>query len=248
MWYNLVKGCDFMIIAICDDEQVFHDEIYRMLQDYYIKNRLSVNIRHFYDGRQLLNSDINFDVIFMDFQMDDIDGLETSRILRRSNKDVKIIFTTSFPEIVLDSFEVDTFRFLVKPILREKLFKALDEYRETLDPTKFLIVNTNDGMWKIKHSDIIYLEAKSRHTIIRTADRVYEFNKNLSEAKKLLPPEIFVQCHRAYIANVHYVNRYTNSVIIFDNGEKAQLGKKYKSDFKNAFMDYIIVHNRSRKE
>ncbi len=146
-----------MIIAICDDEQVFHDELYKMLQDYYIKNRISVNIQHFYDGRQLLNSDINFDVIFMDFQMDDIDGLETSRILRRSNKDVKIIFTTSFPEIVLDSFEVDTFRFLVKPILREKL------YRETLDPTKFLIVNTNDGMWKIKHSDIIYLALQAHN-------------------------------------------------------------------------------------
>lgn len=237
-----------MIIAICDDEQVFHDELYKMLEIYYIKNRLSVNIRHFYSGQQLLNSDINFDIIFMDFQMNDMDGLETSRILRKSNKDVKIIFTTSFPEIVLDSFEVDTFRFLVKPIQCEKLFKALDEYRKTLDPTKFLIVNTSDGIWKIKYSDIIYLEAKVRHTIIRTADSVYEFNKNLGEAKKFLPPETFVQCHRTYIANVHYVHNYTNSVIIFDNGEKAKIGKKYKSNFKNTFMDYIIAHNSSRKE
>lgn len=248
MWYNLIKGCGFVIIAICDDEQVFHDEIYKLIQDYYIKNKLSVNIRHFYNGRQLLNSNINFDLIFMDFQMDDIDGLETSRILRKSNKDVKIIFTTSFPEIVLDSFEVDTFRFLIKPVLREKLFKALDEYRATLDTTKFLMVNTNDGMWKIKYADIIYLEAKSRHTITRTTDSIYEFNKNLSEAKKLLPQEIFIQCHRSYITNVYHVNSYTTSVIIFDNGEKAQLGKKYKSGFKNAFMDYIIAHNSSRKE
>lgn len=237
-----------MLIAICDDEQFFHDELCDMLQNYYVENRLSLNISHFYCGNQLLNSDLNFDIIFMDFQMGDIDGLETSRILRKSNKDVKIIFTTSFPEIVMESFEVDTFRFLVKPVKREKLFKALDEYRKTLDPAKYFIVNTNDGTWKIKHSDIIYLEAKTKHTIIRTADNVYEFNKNLSEAKKLLPSNIFVQCHRAYIANVQYVNSYTSEIIIFDNGEKAQLGKKYRTDFKNTFMDYIITHNKSRKE
>ncbi|MCM1008378.1 MAG: LytTR family DNA-binding domain-containing protein [Ruminococcus flavefaciens] len=237
-----------MLIGICDDEQVFHDELCNMLQNYYIENHLSLNINHFYCGNQLLNSDLNFDIIFMDFQMDDIDGLETSRILRKSNKDVKIIFITSFPEIVMESFEVDTFRFLVKPVKREKLFKALDEYRKTLDPTKYFIVNTNDGTWKIKHSDIIYLEAKTKHTIIRTANKVYEFNKNLSEAKKMLPSDIFVQCHRAYIANVQYVSSYTSGIIIFDNGEKAQLGKKYRTNFKNSFMDYIITNNKSRRE
>lgn len=56
-----------MLIAICDDEQFFHDELCNMLQGYYVENRLSLNISHFYCGNQLLKSDLNFDIIFMDF-------------------------------------------------------------------------------------------------------------------------------------------------------------------------------------
>lgn len=232
-----------MLIAICDDEPIFHEELTKHLELYYIQNHLSFHINHFFSGVQLLSSSLNFDIIFMDYKMSDINGLETSRQIRLRNNEVKIIFISNYPEIVFDSFEVNTFRFLVKPICKEKLFEALNYYRESLDTSSYFIMRTHEEIRKIKHSNIIYLEAHKKHTLIRTIDNYYILKKNLSEAKKALPTEMFVQCQRAYIVNIRYVSNYNTSTIFFDNNEKAKLGKKYKSNFKKVFLEYILSHN-----
>lgn len=92
-------------------------------------------------------------------------------------------------------------------------------------------------------SDIIYAEAKGKHTIIRTTQKTFEIHIHLKKIEDKLPTEKFCRCQRAYIAGFSHINNHTNSEIIFDNGERAQIGKVYTAKFKKSFQDYIMKYN-----
>lgn len=75
---------------------------------------------------ELLAADMSFDLIFMDHQMTDKNGLDTVSVLRKRNVDTTVIFVSSYKDVVFDSMKVNAFRFLVKPFEKEDLYEALD--------------------------------------------------------------------------------------------------------------------------
>lgn len=234
-----------MRVAICDDEKPMQTILENLLDEFGRLRNIDISIDKFDNGHDLLRvlSEKEYEIVFMDHQMQDIDGMETSRLIRSRNNDCVIIFVSAFPEVAVDSYEVNAFRFIVKPINKEKLFKAIDDHLRSIDYDNLLILNTNDGKWKIKMSDIIYAEAKGKHTIVRTAQKSFEINIHMKKIEDKLPSEKFCRCQRAYIAGFAHINNHTNAEIIFDNGERAQIGKAYYSKFKNAFQEYIMRFN-----
>lgn len=240
-----MEGCDVMRVAICDDEREMQTTLVKLFKEYKQLRGVDVYVDKFDNGYDLLRSlkEREYEIVFMDYQMDDIDGMETSRLIRSTNKECIIIFVSAYPEVAVDSYEVDTFRFIVKPINKEKLFKAIDDYLKTIDYDNLLILKTHEGTWKIKMSDIIYAEAKGKHTIIRTSKRTFEIHIHLKKIEDKLPSEKFCRCQRAYIAGFAHIDNHTNLEIFFDNGERAQIGKTYTVKFKKAFQDYIMRYN-----
>lgn len=234
-----------MRVAICDDEKPMQTILENLLDEFGRLRNIDISIDKFDNGHDLLRvlNEKEYEIVFMDHQMQDIDGMETSRLIRSRNTDCVIFFVSAFPEVAVDSYEVNAFRFIVKPINKEKLFKAIDDHLRSIDYDNLLILNTNDGKWKIKMSDIIYAEAKGKHTIVRTAQKSFEINIHMKKIEDKLPSEKFCRCQRAYIAGFAHINNHTNAEIIFDNGERAQIGKAYYAKFKNAFQEYIMRFN-----
>lgn len=235
-----------MRVVICDDEKSMQAILENLLNEYSRMRNIDVFVDKFDNGRNLLKAlnEREYEIVFMDYQMNGIDGMETSRLIRSKNNECVIIFVSAYPEVAVDSYEVNTFRFIVKPINKEKLFKALDDYLKSIDYDNLLILKTHDGTWKIKMSDIIYAEAKGKHTIIRTTQNSFEIHIHLKKIENKLSDEKFCRCQRAYIAGFSHIENHTNTEIIFDNGERAQIGKVYAAKFKKEFQEYIMRYNR----
>ena len=235
-----------MKVAICDDEIVSRNEIASLLKLYRKQKRLEIISDTYDSGQKLLTSKLDYDIIFMDFQMKDIDGIETSRKIREANKDCTIIFISAYPMAAIDTFEVNTFRFITKPIDQNKLFKALDDYVASIDHDNLLTLKTHDGIWTMKMSEIIYAEANGKHTCVRTSSKTYDVHIHLKSIEARLPESKFIRCHRAYVVGFQHIKNHTNEEILFYNGEKADIGKKYLTQFKTAFQDYIIRYNKGK--
>lgn len=236
-----------MNIAICDDEHVLHKLLREAIGSYGCDRNIEIYTTCFTNGRDLINSAEIFDVIFMDYQMADLNGIETSEILRKNNNDTTIIFLSSYSDVVFDTFSVNTFRFLTKPLNKEKLYKALDDYRASVSKDNVFIIKTLERTWNIRHSDIVYAEAHGKHTIVRTVRNMLEVSRCLGEIEQMLPKEKFFRVHKSFIVNFSHISNYDKTGIFLDNKEKAALGNKYYNSFKTAFLDYIKRNNTGTK-
>lgn len=232
-----------MTAAICDDEKAFRNEISGLVRKYMKSRNMEIYTDSYANGKELLKSEKEYDIIFLDYQMEGINGIETAEKLREANSDSVIIFISAYPAAALDAYEVKTFRFLVKPVDELKLFRALDDYIKSIDYDNILLLNTHEGNFKLKMSEIIYLEGDGKYTTVRTKNKSFRIRINLKQLELKLPESKFIRCSKGYVVSFAHISNHDNSEIVFDNGEKALIGPRYAAGFKTEFQNYIMRYN-----
>ena len=130
-------------IAICDDDKVILSEIKNLLLNISEKNFIKIDVNTYYDGSSL-EKDINkgevFDLLYLDIEMSQ-NGILTAKRLRERGYDVLIIYISSYEKYFRELFEVNTFRFLGKPIDKQKCQKYLLEAVELINRNKKYLEN-----------------------------------------------------------------------------------------------------------
>lgn len=223
-----------MFAALCDDDKYITEEIKKLLLEYAKDNRITIDIDEFESGEELLNSEKNYDIIVLDYQLGSTNGLTVAKELRKRNVLSSIIFLTSYPNFMIDAFEVNTFRFLLKPIDKSKFFKAIDDYIKIVDANYPITIIQNKELKKINSNEICYIEADGKYSNIHLSDKIMHCSKTLAGVTKLLPAYCFVKTHRAFVVNLHYIKSYSSDTVYLSNGESAFLSKNYQKSFQTS--------------
>ncbi len=160
-----------MNIAVVDDEEVIREQISGFIK----KRNPGFNISGFATGEELLTADKEFDIIFLDIQMEGMGGIEAARTLRQSNDDRVIIFITGIKEHVFEAFDVSAFHYLLKPIEESKfievLGRAVDEAgRRKVQKEQQIFIRTKNRGYTLNLSSILYIENRGKKVEIHTTD------------------------------------------------------------------------------
>ncbi len=210
-------------IAICDDMECFREEIRRSIVKYSVQRDFDYHVDEYSNGEDLIKAEKDYDLIFMDYklQKNGLDGLVTARIIRERNRDTAIIFFTSYPEVVFDSFEVNAFRFLVKPLDEARLFRALDSFVESDGGSMILKVNADGTSHMINQRKILFVRAVGKYCQIRIegSEPPVECHETLLSIEEILTDKLFFRCHRSYVVNMIHVSRFDKKRITLDSGE-----------------------------
>ena len=234
-----------MRIAICDDEKFFRDSLKKNLENYAKEYSLNFVYSEFSTGEMLLSSNTEFDLIFMDYQMEKANGIDTVDRLRNKENETTVIFISNYYDVVLDTFKVQTHRFLTKPVNIEKLHEALDSFIKKYNSEKYVLLydEEKDKICRIDESTIIYAEADNIYCRIRTEKYFYKFKGTLSKFERILKSDFFYRSHRSFLVNFNYILKYSNSEIFFENGEKACLTKTKFKKFQKKYVDFLKRKN-----
>lgn len=228
-----------MRIAICDDDIQMIRLLKPLIYRYANEHRYDFVIEEFYSGEALLNSDLFFDIILLDYKMNALNGLDTAKQLRKNNSANTIIFITSYTHFVFDAFTVNAFRFLVKPITEKKIHETLDDYFSMYGNDYPILLKSDRETFCIDTKDIVFLEADNKHCIIHLASqKTIRCAKTMATVNKLMPRNHFYKINRAFIVNFNYISRYNSDEIIFSNGEHVHISRNYLTAFKVAYRNY----------
>lgn len=234
-----------MNIAICDDEGIIREQMKNLIE----KQELNHILKTFSSGKELLEVKLHFDIIFLDIQMEGINGIETARKLRERGEEAILIFITGLKEYVFDAFDVSAFHYLLKPVEEEKFYrvfyKALEELkkreqqkqRENQKQEQFF-VKTRTRSFTINKNDILFIENRARKVEIHTKKELIEIYAVMNELEQQLGQN-FYRCHRGYLVNLAYIAEYTSDSIQLNTGETVYLAKGKYSEFVKIYMRYL---------
>lgn len=197
-------------------------------------------------GLDLIRSDIVYDIIYLDIEMPNINGILVSQKLRANNIDSYIIFLTSHTEYVLEAFKVHAFRFLTKPIDQKAFNEAFEgAEKEYLNVEKVLI--SSHGQYNnVKISDIIYIEACGDGTYVYDRfNKVYESSMQLKEWEESLKEKYFYKIHKSFIISMLYIKNIDNNQLNMVNVKQPlTVSRRNFTGFKESYMNFIKSNAR----
>jgi len=227
-------------IAVCDDENHQRTELVVMIKKALQLKNTQYFIYQYENGEELLQSNLEINLFFLDIKMNKLTGIETAKKIREVNEKAIIIFITALKEYVFDAFDVRAFHYILKPISEEKLRSVLYSALLQLEGIeKFIIAKTIRECTKIFTKDILYVEARLRKVVIHTTYDIIEYYNKLSDMEDDLKEYNFFRCHKSYLVNLKYIKSYDNTFITLKNGEKIYISKHKFSDFSKSFMYYL---------
>ena len=168
-----------------------------------------------------INNDNNFDILFLDIQMPDVNGMQFYSNL--ANKP-PVIFTTAFSHYAAQGFDLEAVDYLVKPFDHERFLKSvmkakeLIEYRESKEMNEgYLFVKYNYQWVKILFKDIELVEALDDYIKIYTTGKAYLIHMSMKVVQEKLPQQMFTRVHRSYIVPIEKINAWNKNSLTLDD-------------------------------
>lgn len=228
-----------MKIIILEDEKMFAEELKERICGLDFYNRYTPEIIICTGSEQLPESLSDVDIIFVDYKLGNETGMDVVRNIRQDNKDINVIFVTAYPEYVFDSFRVDTFRYLVKPVSDEDLAEALESYISRDVKHKVIRLPEKGKFRCFSVSSIMYLETEGRNSYVYTADEKYLSKKAINEIEELIDMQSFYRINRFYVVNFDYIDKVVNNILLLKNGRSMTISRNRREEFGKRYIKYL---------
>lgn len=227
-------------IAICDDEQNQIEYITSIVASWSAHEGHGCEIRTFASAEAFLfeyEEDKAYDILLLDVEMKNINGIELAKRIRKDNNRAEIIFITSHFEFVGEGFEVDALHYLIKPISAEKLTQVLTKAAEKLSVEPPSVVISCEGETvKLYEADILYVESFLHYIVIHTKDNEYKIKENISVFENKVS-DVFYRIHRSYLVSLKYITRISRTSVNIGNTELPLSRGKY-DNINRAFIEH----------
>ncbi len=188
-------------------------------------------------------------VVFLDIDMPEMNGLEVARRMAQWQSDIFFVFATAYPNYAIQAFELYSFDYILKPFNEERVQKTLRKLNDRITSQLFPVVSPKETFsiqihWKtylLKPKEILYVESCMTKVLIKTLTGTYCIKGGLHSWKEKLAPYGFVPCHRSYLVNINQVKKidYIGRTyeLTLKSDDKVPLSRSYEKQLRKMLND-----------
>lgn len=243
-------GSDFMdkmLICICENDPSTVVFLQQECRKFYENKRDKIEFIVYDNGESLLKNKNDFDLIFLDINLNGLNGLDAAIQLREYNQNSQIIVISAYKSYKSSAYAAHVFDFIDKPISTIRLqdvLADLEMYFSNHNFSKSIYFNSNGDMYKIDIKDILYLEVVNRKLRLVLEKEEYNFYAKLSEYQNVLLENGFGIPHRSCIVNFEKIKMVGKDYVTMVNGDHIAIArprnKKFKSDYTRYISEYLF--------
>lgn len=220
-------------VVICDDETAIRAMLRNYMGTLAREMGQLLEIREFSSGEALLtNYNTGTDILLIDIQMGEMDGLEAIRKIRTIDRDVCVVFITNMINYAIACYKVRAFGFLRKPLGYEEFrMEMRDAVTAALEKgDKSVTLRNGSEIFKFSTRDIGFVETDGHKIILHTAKGPVALPMSINEAERSMPQD-FLRCHVSYLVNYAHIAQVGYSELQLDSGEHIPISKHRRKAF-----------------
>lgn len=227
-----------------DDRQAFHS----MLADIFQKTGIIPDIDEFESAEEFLSAfePELYDLCFLDIYMNQMNGMDAAREIRRQDPSLAIVFLTSSMDYVCEGYEVQALRYLLKPPAPDKVQAIVREFLDqTVLGNRRLSVSSGKQTYEIPYSKILYIISVGNNIELHLKDTCIRLSARHSFAKTvepLLGDFRFLSCARGVVVNLSHVKDLEKDRFLMDNGEPVPVSRRQYAAVSDAYVDFQFDH------
>lgn len=226
-------------IAICDDskpEIIIVDKNIRLSLK---RLRIDFEVKHFLCAEQLLNeNELNpFDVIFLDLDMPQINGLDAAEKIGEQNKVSEIVFVTNHDELVYKAFRFKALGFVRKKFIEEEVDEIIELVIKHINlKNEYILISDSGVEKKININDISYLQSDGHYVDIFTINGKEVVRRTLNDIEDEYAVYGFIRLHARYLVNYRFIHSIEKNTVVLTNQKQLPLSRSKVKDAKDSFQ------------
>lgn len=225
-------------VAILDDCFEDAQTLRNMLLPFFQERQEECEYFIFHNGNSLLESTIVFDLLFLDVEVGEENGIEIAKQLRKRLPECFILVVTSYAKYSLQGYKIQAARYLLKPLMASLLYSELDEVLHDYKKDRLLLHNhREDAVW-VAVGDIYYLETQKRKTLFHTKQDTYMDDATISYWGEQLQKKWFAQCYKGVYVNVTKIAAFGKEMLQLDDGSSLPLARRRSEQLQEIWMQY----------
>ncbi len=218
-----------MKIAICEDEKVYSDILKSRTEKYFSERGITAETELYTDGGPLLDSlagGDSWDIIFLDIQLENSDGLETAAGIRESDRRAAIIFVTALEDRMYEGFAVSAFDYIVKHSFDDRIERVLDRFMKEYERGTLTVETVENEAAVLAFQDIISVESDGRGAVIRAAGRDYRTAVPVSRIIPLLPEDMFTEIYLSVWVQIPEIKNIGSDTVEMSDGKVLPVSRR----------------------
>jgi len=228
-------------IAICDDNNTDSQYIANLVSLWAKQQNILVKADTFPSAEAFLfhyTEHKDYDILLLDIEMGQMDGVTMAKSIRKENETVQIIFITGYSDYISEGYEVSALHYLMKPVKQDKLFEVLNRAIEKISKNeRILYLDIDREMICVPFHEIRYLEVRQNYVTIH-GKKDYTVKKTLSEFESELD-ERFFRAGRSFIINLAYIQKVTRKEVHLTNHTVIPLSRGLYESLNRAIITHI---------
>ncbi len=231
-----------MRIAICDDIPECRISIKEYAEEYFINHHIKAEMDEYDSGTALINSKDNFDILFLDIELGDSNGIDIAKEIQSRHKNTVVLIITSYRQYLDAAMDINVTRYINKPITQSKIHAALDKALSVINESIITLNLKDNRMLRLKQSEIVFAEAKLKNVTVYCRNEHFKVKETMKQLRSLLVASCFAVPHNSYIVNLNYVKSFKRNEICLAepySDVKISIASRKQPEFKRKFLDFV---------
>ena len=232
-------------IAVCDDVSEYRQELTGCIKSWSEKSDIPVRVSQFASGEEVLfalESEGDFDAVFMDASLGGMNGMETAVRLRRRDSPASIVFVSQYERYIKEMYAVYPSQYIAKPVTEQKVAVAMDKVRMEYEQDEIFPIRHNRVISNLSLKKVLYFASDRRRVrAVLEGGGEQIFYEKLDEVEKRISAGNihFLRIHKSFLVNERRIARFFAGQVEMQNGQRLSISRDKRGMVRRYCMNFL---------